>query len=680
MRRRGGSVGIRGGLGLVLVVAAVCLAQQGGPGQSAEGRIRSDVMYLASDKLEGRRTGTEGANEAAAYIATEFKRLGLKPGGVRGRIPHGNERLKTAAYMQQFPFVSGVELGKGCEMLIGPGIPAEEIARLAVATMDGSSRRVMIKAMRAKSKELRAGEDWLPLGFSSNGLIEFQDAVFVGYGITSADLKHDDYEKTDVKRKVAIAIEGTPDSENPHSEFARFADVRWKAIAARDHGATALVIIAREENFKDDPLSRLRYDNSSGEAGIITVAISRQAAKRLFTQGGLAPLDDIQVLLAVPNSTSQPRSVMGQESRTEIAPASLQKGASAPLNNVTLTIGTNVVRKNSPSANVIGVLEGSDANLKSEVVVIGAHYDHLGRGGEGSLAPREGEIHHGADDNASGVAGLLELARIFSAERSSLKRSIVFVAFSGEEEGLIGSNYYVNQPTFPLEKTVAMINMDMIGRMKDRKLTIGGVGTAKEWKDYIKVANEGRVQRGDIDGLAGPAFVLALNEDGFGPSDHSSFYAKKVPVLFFFTGSHEDYHKPSDTADKIDYADEAKVISMVASLVRTISDEVTRPTYMLAKSESAGRSAGFRVYLGTIPNYADSTNGLTLDGVREDSPAAKAGLKAGDRIVKLAGREVKNVYDYTYALGEMKANVEYDVELVRGNEILKLKITPAARK
>jgi len=665
----------------VLVVAAVCVAQQGGPGQSAEGRIRSDVMFLASDKLEGRRTGTEGANEAAVYIATEFKKLGLKPGGVVGRIPHGDKRSMTAAYMQQFPFVSGVELGKGCEMLIGPGIPAEEIARLAVATMDGSSRDVMIKAMRAKSMELRAGEDWLPLGFSSNGSIEFQNAVFVGYGITAADLKHDDYEKADVKGKIAIAIEGTPDSENPHSEFARFADVRWKAIAARDHGATALVVIAREGNFKDDPLSRLRYDNSSGEAGIITVAISRQAAGRLFTLGGLAPLDEIQKALTAPASTSQPGSVTSQEARTDKAPAILQKGASAPLNNVTLTIGTNIVRKNSPSANVIGILEGSDADLKSEVVVIGAHYDHLGRGGEGSLAPREGDIHHGADDNASGVAGLLELARIFSSERSTHKRSIVFVAFSGEEEGLIGSNYYVNQPTFPLEKTVAMINMDMIGRMRDRKLTIGGVGTAKEWKDYIKFANKGGqpVQHAATDG-AGPAFVLALNEDGYGPSDHSSFYAKKVPVLFFFTGSHEDYHKPSDTADKIAYADESRIVLLIANIVQSIGEAATRPTYLLAKGENAVRSAGFRVYLGTIPNYADSTNGLTLDGVREDSPAAKAGLKAGDRIVKLAGREVKNVYDYTYALGEMKANVEYDVELVRSNETLKLKITPAARK
>jgi len=175
-------------------------------------------------------------------------------------------------------------------------------------------------------------------------------------------------------------------------------------------------------------------------------------------------------------------------------------------------------------------------------------------------------------------------------------------------------------------------------------------------------------------------FLLTLNEDGYGPSDHSSFYAKQVPVLFFWTGNHEDYHKPSDTADKINYEGEARVVSFVERIVRDIDRSDKRPTYTVAKSDSQGRTMGFRVYLGTIPNYADSNDGLKLDGVRNDSPASKAGLKAGDRIVKMAGREVKNVYDYTYALGEMKAGQEYEVEVVRGSERLTLKITPAVRK
>ena len=347
--------------------------------------------------------------------------------------------------------------------------------------------------------------------------------------------------------------------------------------------------------------------------------------------------------------------------------------------------------------------------MREEAIVIGAHYDHLGRGGEGSLAPREGEIHHGADDNASGVAGVLELARILSSSNPKPRRTIVFIAFSGEEEGLIGSSYYVNHPIVPLTNTVAMINMDMIGRLQNKKLIIGGIGTSQEWRAMVNEENMMQSLEVSVNApvvgsanisLNAPAmpivvgangqpvvtmdpgkqFVLTLNEDGYGPSDHSSFYSKQIPVLFFWTGTHEDYHKPSDTADKIYYAGEARIVSFVERIVRDIDTSDKRPTYTVAKSESQGRSTGFRVYLGTIPNYADTNDGLKLDGVRDDSPAAKAGLKAGDRVVKMAGHDVKNVYDYTYALGEMKAGQEYEVELIRDGKRITLRITPEARK
>jgi len=241
----------------------------------------------------------------------------------------------------------------------------------------------------------------------------------------------------------------------------------------------------------------------------------------------------------------------------------------------------------------------------------------------------------------------------------------VFMTFSGEEEGLLGSNYYVNHPLLPLANTVAMINMDMIGRMKDSRLIIGGVGTAKEWRDLVSTEK---------------TFQLTLNEDGFGPSDHSSFYAKQIPVLFFWTGTHNDYHKPSDTFDKINYDDEARILEMVARIVNQLDAADKRVTYTTAKSDSVPRTGGFRVYLGTIPNYADSNDGLLLDGVRDDSPAAKAGLKAGDRVVKIGDHEIRNVYDYTAALGEMKAGEEYVFEVKRGAEKLTLKVKPEARK
>jgi membrane-associated protease RseP (regulator of RpoE activity) len=214
-----------------------------------------------------------------------------------------------------------------------------------------------------------------------------------------------------------------------------------------------------------------------------------------------------------------------------------------------------------------------------------------------------------------------------------------------------------------LANTVAMINMDMIGRMRDRKLSIGGVGTATEWREMLAQAN---------------GFDVTMNEDGLGPSDHSSFYLKQIPVLFFFTGAHNDYHKPSDTFEKINYTDEARILTLITQIVRKMDEAEKRPTYVAVKSSSTPRAGGFRVFVGTIPNYADSTNGLLIDGVRDASPAAKAGIKAGDRVVKIGDREIKNVYDYTYALGEMKAGQEYVFEVIRGNEKLSLKVTPEA--
>jgi hypothetical protein len=571
-------------------------------------RLQQDVSYLASDALDGRRTGTAGANDAARYIAGEFLRAGLIP----GTSADGKEKRRQmmARYLQSFPYVSGVSLGGNNSLT------------LSIADAAGG---------------YTVGKDWMPLGISANGTENQLASILVGYGITAPELNYNDYANSKVAGRIAVALSGTPDGDNPHGQFARYEDVRWKAIAARNAGAKALIVIAREENFSDDRLSVLRYDNA-GDVGIPVIGVSRNLANDLLKTFSLSELE------------------RAARSKSESAYQELP-GA--------ITLTTGVTRNEVSAYNVIGVLEGSDPILKKENIIIGAHYDHLGRGGEGSLAPKSGEIHHGADDNASGSAGLIELARLFSAQKPKLKRTLIFIAFGGEEEGLLGSNYYVNHALTPLANTVGMINMDMIGRMKDRKLIIGGVGTAKEWRGLIEPEK---------------SFELTLNEDGFGPSDHSSFYGKQVPVLFFWTGTHADYHKPSDTADKINYGDEAKILAFVARIIKDIDGADKRLTYTTAKSDPAPRSGGFRVYLGTIPNYADSNTGLLIDGVREGSPAEKGGLKAGDRIVKIGDREVKNVYDYTYALGEMKAGQEYVFEVVRGSEKLTLRVTPEARK
>lgn len=658
---------------LIIVLVGSALAQQPSSGTPSVDRLRQVISYLASDALEGRRTGTPGANDAAHYIAGEFNRYGLRPGLQIAR-PARTRGENQARYLQPFPYVAGVSLGENNLFFVNPG-RADDIA------------------------QFRVGEDWMPLGFSSNGSIKSAEIVFAGYGISSAELKYDDYAVSNVKDRVAVVFEGTPDGDNPHGQFVSAGQIRFKAAAARAAGARALLIIASEQKLKDDRLSRLSYDNA-GEAGIPVVVISRLLAQKLHgSSEGLsayeAGADRRRAVPAV--KENQGEGLKFPITRSQIL--------SLPIGGLRLDLSVNVIRRESPSFNVVGILPGSDPKLKSEAIVIGAHYDHLGRGGEGSLAPREGEIHHGADDNASGVAGLIELARMFSLQNPKPHRTIIFIAFSGEEEGLIGSNHYVNHPIVPLANTVAMINMDMIGRMKEKALIVGGVGTAQEWRSLVDADNSMQSMTVSLNTTLAEAsasktfpivvgangqpvvtmdpakqFLLTLNEDGYGPSDHSSFYAKQVPVLFFWTGTHDDYHKPSDTADKINYEGEARIVGFVSRVVRDIDKSDKRPTYAVAKSESQGRSMGFRVYLGTIPNYAESNDGLKLDGVRDDSPAAKAGLKAGDRIVKMAGHEVKNVYDYTYTLGEMKAGQEYEVEIVRGSERLTLKITPAARK
>jgi aminopeptidase YwaD len=710
-------------LALALLVPSVLAQTTPKPFVPDVERVRAHVTYLASDKLEGRRTGTPGADEAARYVADEFKRLGLAPGGsISFTTISGPHRVNgsMSSYFQPFPYVAAVELGGG---------NALTATRRVDATTEGTPLAI----------DFRVGEDWTPLGFSSTAKVEDAPAVLAGFGISAAELNYDDYKAADASGKVALAFSGTPDGDNPHGKFTRAGELRFKAAAAHAAGAKALVLIAAEENFKDERLARLRYDNAGGDAGLPVVVISRQSATKLLGLPSTAALAEFEKGVREAKSAA----AGGEE-------AQRAAGERSPLEGIRFRLTADVVRKNAPASNVVGVLEGSDPKLKDETIVIGAHYDHLGRGGEGSRAEREGEIHHGADDNASGTAGLLELARLLSNERSLMRRTVVFVAFGGEEEGLVGSSFYVQHPARPLEQTVAMINMDMIGRLREGALSVGGVGTAAEWRGWLEEANKGYkvtldpsitgtsddAQAAGTDGdddksksddkdkrkregkrgghgsgrvvgvgagneshrppvpivvtgsngrtavTATPAerFALRLSEDGYGPSDHSSFYARRVPVLFFFTGTHEDYHKPSDTADRVNYDGEALVLQFVRDVVYRLQASDKRPTYAQAKSEANSRATNFRVSLGTVPSYADSSDGLKLDAVRDGSPAAAAGLKAGDRVVKLAGRDVKNVYDYTQALSEMKAGQEYDIEVVRDGQHLTMKITPVARK
>ena len=601
--------------------------------------LRKHVEYLASDKLEGRRTGEPGATLAAEYVVKAFAQYKLKPGF--------RDKKGKSGFLQPFPYITGVELaatGNEFQLKI-PG----------TATV-------------------------MPVGFSPNGQAANAKIVFPGYGIVSKEPVYDDYGDNDVTGKVVMVFDGNPDNGNPHSLFGRF-DARAKARIAKDKGAVAVLLISREANLADDRLIRLEYDQTLGEAALPVLVISRETAAAIL---GVKVPD----LFLMEEFTAMRKDMTGKVTVTlrDAVPS--------------LNFRVNLVKKQTGAHNVIGILEGTDPVLKNEAIVIGAHYDHLGRGGQGSLDVNSKEIHYGADDNASGTSAILELARQFAKEKKN-KRTIIFIAFSGEEEGLLGSNYYVNNPAFPIEKTVAMINLDMVGRLKDQKLTVGGIGTASEWKGLVEGRNGFQGFSNNLKPLAMPIpqipmesqahsmvvervvsvippFVLQLNEDGFGPSDHSSFYGKKIPVLFLFTGTHENYHKPSDTADKLNYVGLIQITGFAGNIVRAIDQNQQKPNYAVAKSSGTMGRTGFSVSLGTVPNYADSTDGLLLDGVRDNSAAAKAGIKAGDKIVKLAGKEVRNVSDYTFILGEMKAGEEYEVVVLRGTERLTLKIIPAA--
>ena len=320
--------------------------------------------------------------------------------------------------------------------------------------------------------------------------------------------------------------------------------------------------------------------------------------------------------------------------------------------------------KTRTANNVVGYID----NGAPTTVVLGAHFDHLGYGEDGNSMIRTGEklIHNGADDNASGTAALLELASLL--KKSKLKKqNYLFIAFSGEELGLLGSSYVANNFPLPIENDIAMINMDMIGRLNDKNdLIVYGTGTSSKWKNILDDKNEYDLN-------------LTFNDEGFGPSDHSSFYGKKVPVLFFFTGTHSDYHKPSDDADKINSSGEEKVLRYVYDVAATIVNSDTRPDYISVERKDTGKMTGTRVYVGTVPDFAGDVDGYKLGGVTDGSPAAKAGLLAGDIIIKFGEKKISNIYDFTYALGDHVPGDKVNVLVKRGNEELTFEIELGSR-
>jgi aminopeptidase YwaD len=540
--------------------------------------IRQHVTYLASNELGGRGSGTLGNTKAAQYIAEQFQKAGLKPMGTKG-------------YFQAFSFPAGV--AKGSKNLL---------------SVQGFGR-------------YGAGYTFEPSALSASGEVK-GEMVYGGYGIVSKEANQDDYANLDIKGKIVLVQAGLPKSEsdNPHSLVSDFVSIRKKAIAAREKGAIALLVMI-------EPGKQPAFEGGedSNDAGLPILLMRRTIAEAWLER----VKKDVN---ATPFATG------------------LQTTVKADVSKVT-----------KQTANIIGLLEGSDPTLQSEIVVVGAHMDHLGLGGAHSLFDsKKPTIHPGADDNASGTAGVLELAAYFAKKEHRPKRSVLFMCFSGEELGLLGSAHYVKSPTVPLEKTVAMVNMDMIGRLDGDKLVVTGTGTSPDWNPLLDDVNKN-------------AFRIARSESGFGASDQQSFYMANIPVLFFFTGLHSDYHRPSDVAEKINCEGEARVLSLVAQTTARIASNPTRPNFTKITLAASDQPARFRVSLGSIPDYAYDGVGVQLSGVREGSPAAKAGLQKDDIIIKFGGKTILNVQEYTLALADFKPGDEVEIEVKRGEMIVKLK-------
>lgn len=568
-------------LALALAIPAPARAQAAAlpaaPPSAAVDRIRADVTYLAAPPLKGRRAGSPEGDATAEWIAAQFRAIGLAPAGVNG------------TWFQTFDFIDGVDLGPKNALTTGGG---------------------------ASKKSWAVDADFRPLGFSAAGTVP-GEVVFAGYGITAKDLAYDDYEGLDVKDKIVLVLRYSPDGDDEKSPFSPFNALRFKASLAREKGAKA-VLVATGPATKDvsDDLVAMRTDAAFSDAGLVVFSVKRPVAEALFSGSGKT-LEEAQKAIDA-----------------------AKKPGSFALPGSAASLVADVTPRRVKARNVLGLLSNPNGPNKGEIVIVGAHWDHLGLGGGASL-DRSGQpqIHPGADDNASGTAAMLELARIFAAKRASLARSILFLSFGAEEEGTLGALHFTKNPTVPLDTVDAMFNIDMIGRLGDGKLNVQGVGTSPVWKTLIEKAN------GD------GALKLNLLQGGFGPSDHSPFYTAKLPVLFVFTGAHTDYHKPGDTADKIDAAGILKVVSFLAPILDGVVNAPEKIAFTAVKDEKPPSSSrGFRVYIGGIPDMSSEAAGVLFTGVSPGSPAEKAGIRAGDVLVKLGDKEIRNIYDYTYAL------------------------------
>ena len=654
---------------LTSVTAASSRIPAAGPASDdAPARLRESVRTLASDEFEGRGIGTAGLEQARNYIREQFAAAGLRVVSTEG------------ATDQAFEVTDGAEL--------------QSPNTLEFRGPDGA----VVK--------LELGKDFHVCSFGEAG--QFQaPLVFVGYGIESTEPKYDDFAGVDVQGKVVIIVRRTPQQgreqglfdEGPHG-VSRHAAIRTKVSNAFRHGAAAILFVndpftsrdtaqdietqleearqavaklsqavtqitdpeklaeAREElkaaenrvrqteevakEFKPDPLMEFGYGGTRAGKAVPIFHISQAACDQLLTAALGKSLDHIEAQI---DETATP--------------------ASAALPGWSAEGQASLKVKKVPVANVIAVIDGAGPHA-DETIVVGAHYDHLGWGGDGSLSPNSKEIHNGADDNASGTAALLELARRFAAQPQPPARRLVFIAFTGEERGLLGSAQYVKEPIFPLEQTIAMFNLDMVGRLEDDKLTVFGAGTSPRWDALLDRCAQGQ------------RLVLSKKPEGFGPSDHSSFYAKEIPVLHLFTGTHNDYHRPTDDWEKINVEGMNRIVAFLECIIADTLATPERPGYTLIEQRATLTRSGNRPYFGSIPDFSADTEGYALQGIAPGSPADLGGLRAGDIIVQLGEDTIGGLDDFDLALRKFSPGQQVTVIVLRNGQRQKLQVVLAA--
>ncbi len=563
-------------------------------------------------KIDQPEITKEELHESVGFLASD---------SLKGRFP-GTPEDKVLS-----DWIASQFKNAGLKMLFNDGLQPFEVT---VELEAGQNNKLEFEGFSGK-----VGENIAPFTFSANASHE-EEVIFVGYGfeIDTDSLKWDDYADIDVNGKWVLILRGDPELDNPESPFAKFSDDRDKVMAAKDHGAGGVLLVSGVGFDQKDGLDELKVKKSPVDIPVLQ--IKREVADKILEKSG-KNIEELE-----------------KEINEKRDPVVLETG-------VTVKGSSEIDEEKVTTWNIVGVVEGHDEKLKDEYIVVGAHKDHLGMGGPntGSRKPDTVAVHNGADDNASGTALILELAEKLSFQRDSLRRSVIFVAFGAEEMGLLGSKYFVENPPVDLSKIKAMINVDMVGRLRDNNLQAGGTGTSKRSEDILN-------------SIPHDSLNLAFTTEGYGPSDHASFYGKDIPVFFFTTGAHLDYHTPFDDTDSVNFEGLEKIGDYVSKLAWTIANMDSALVFQEAgpkEGVSRSRRRGKGVTLGIMPDFSgNEKRGLRADFVIKGKPAYLGGMQDGDIITAINGKPVKNIYDYMYRLSKLKFGQTISVEVLRGDE------------